>query len=129
MTAGNVLYNPLNRKIYALDYDGLQIENLSCNGVSDFIYKPHSMSLLHSSKYYKDGLYTKNLDIYSIYVTYIYYTTKLNLPKDPNLKNNIEEYLRVANIFDTNISEKVMDIYNLKADNRYLDQDLYAIEN
>lgn len=128
LTGGNVLYDVNNKKIYALDYDGLQIEDLPSFGISDFICKPHNTSLLHSQKYYRNGLYTKNLDLYSIYVAYLYYTTKLNAPRDPRLKETLSGYLKSANILQTEAAQKILDIYNLSKDNRYLDDDLRKIE-
>lgn len=88
LSGENILYNPNSKKISLLDYDGIQIENLTAFGMSDFIFKTHNTQLFHNSKYYKNGLYAKNIDLYSIYAIFIYYTTKLNMPKDPNLNYN-----------------------------------------
>lgn len=98
LSGENILYNPNSKEISLLDYDGIQIEKLPSFGMSDFIFKPHNTQLFHNSKYYKNGLYTKNIDLYSIYVTFVYYTTKLNMPKDHNLNYNLEGYLKSVNL-------------------------------
>lgn len=104
LTGGNILYNPVTKEINAVDYDGMQVKGLHSFGISDFIYKPHNVTLLRGQKYYRNGLYTKNVDIYSLYVAFFYYSTKINIPKDPNLKNTLPSHLRTSNLLGTPIS-------------------------
>lgn len=127
LTGGNLLYNPITKKINAVDYDGMQVKELPSFGISDFIYKPHNIVLLRGQKYYRNGLYTKNIDVYSLYIAFFYYTTKFNIPNDPDLKNTLYSYLKTTNLLGTTISKKMLDIYNLKVDNSYFDEDILKI--
>lgn len=120
LTEGNILYDEGTGKVNIVDFDGLQVGNYESGGISDFIFNSNTSSLLLSSKYYRDGLFTKNVDLFSIYVYLVYYSTKMRLPADPQLKENLLDHLSIAGILGTDAGQKIMNLFNPQQDNDYL---------
>jgi serine/threonine protein kinase len=79
ITEENVLYDPTNRKILFIDYDGMQVGNTPTNAISSKLcYKTNSV--LRTSKYRSsNGLYTNELDNLSLITGYFYHITGINL--------------------------------------------------
>jgi hypothetical protein len=102
ITEENVLYDPVERKILFLDYDGMQVGNSKTNAISGKLcYKNNSV--LRTSKYSNYGLYTEELDNMSLATGYLFQLTGINL-------SSIMLFQELANCDD--ISEE--DEYNKK---------------
>ena len=102
ITEENVLYDPVERKILFLDYDGMQVGNSKTNAISGKLcYKNNSV--LRTSKYSNYGLYTEELDNMSLATGYLFQLTGINL-------SSIMLFQELANC--DNLSEE--DEYNKK---------------
>jgi len=74
----NILYNPKNKKIHFIDYDGIQIKDSKIFSMSS-ILEQEKNPMLNSTKYRKESLFTENLDKLTLLVLYVYYTTGINI--------------------------------------------------
>jgi len=79
ITEENVLYDPENRKILFIDYDGMQVGNNPTNAISNKLcYRTNQV--LRTQKYRTNtGLYTEELDNLSLVTGYFYHITGINL--------------------------------------------------
>lgn len=103
ITEENVLYDPIERKILFLDYDGMQVGNARTNAISSKLcYKENKV--LRTSKYSNCGLYTEELDNMSLATGYLYQLTGINL-------SSIMLFQELANCDDSEKEEE----YNRKA--------------
>jgi len=96
---GNILYDRNTGKISYIDYDGLQIGRVPTNVInSDIFYKQNPV--LRKSKYSAPGgLYSKEIDTFSILVGYLAKTKGLNISSLPEfqklsgVERDDEEYM------------------------------------
>ena len=75
-----------NKNIYAIDYDGMQINGISSREYNDFIFNINNRFLFRNKKYINDGLINYNMDIYMMGIEFLFLTTKLD-PISYKLKN------------------------------------------
>ncbi len=122
LTGGNVLYNPETKAVGIVDYDDCQVGKYETDSISDFIYNKNTAFLLHSPKYYRKGLYSENIDMFSIYTGFIYFATKMNLPKVPFLKQDLDQYLQMVGFNGTSAAQKIKKICDPRQDNPYLEE-------
>lgn len=72
----NVLYDPKNKIIKFIDYDGLQIENYESSNVASLMNFDNNL-FFSNKKYFNRAktLFTRNFDKASLLALYLYYTT------------------------------------------------------
>ena len=110
----NVLFNPKTRDIHLIDYHDMQVGNITTEAISSFIsFDP----IIRSEKYYKNGIYTPNIDLYTLAIRFFYYATKIDVPRSSEHHYNIEELLDMAGISDTSFAECMRTLYNPRIDN------------
>ena len=109
-------------------FDDMQIGNVEGYIASD-IECNYGGPILRTEKYYKDGLYTKNMDTRSL--IYIYFLLALNfnlsyfsLFEEGELEHQIQKSLYALGIKDDNIThigEKIRLLFDEYEDNEYID--------
>lgn len=122
----NVLVDENNdSKVTLLDYDGFQVEELGTYYAASDI---NPYALLSLAKYFKrNGLWTQNVDSYSLITSFIYACTSMNLPDQPDVKYRVDELLDVLGLDDPEIREKVKALYSDTRENVYFDDSYQRI--
>lgn len=111
---GNVLYNILSKEVYLTDFQGMQVKDISTDDMSDFYVGD---PILMSEKYSAHHLWSPNLDWYIIAIRYLYYTTKINLPRAVKMNVPLEDILKMANLSQTSFGECIRILYDPEKDN------------
>lgn len=112
-TGGNVLYNTDNKEVHFIDYQDMQVGDIKTNAISSFILLDRVLKL---EKYYSNGLYSPNIDLYTLAVRFFYYATKINVPR-ASIEYNIDQLLEMSGIQDTLFAECMRTLYNPNTDN------------
>ena len=114
-----------NENIYAIDYDGMQINGISSREFNDFIFNINNRFLFRNKKYINDGLINYNMDIYMMGIEFLFLTTKLD-PISYRLKNidDFKDFLDYVNFPNTELRKKLELLYNSNEDNRYFKDEL-----
>ena len=130
ISCGNILVN--DDSICLIDFDGLQISDYAssvmCSSLGD-------CRLYNNTKYFNHGLFTKELDIKSL--IYLYFDLKfdcglwnLNLIKSyDDCFNKLEEMFNYHNIYNNDLFEKVLRLYDDSKPNVYLNDTIDSIFN
>ena len=114
-----------NKNIYAIDYDGMQINGISSREFNDFIFNINNRFLIKKKKYINDGLINYNMDIYMMGIEFLFLTTKLD-PISYKLKNidEFRSFLDYVNFPDSDLRKKLELLYNPNENNRYFKAEL-----
>ena len=114
-----------NKNIYAIDYDGMQINGISSREFNDFIFNINNRFLFRNKKYINDGLINYNMDIYMMGIEFLFLTTKLD-PISYKLKNidEFRSFLDYVNFPDSDLRKKLELLYNPNENNRYFKAEL-----
>ena len=114
-----------NKNIYAIDYDGMQINGISSREYNDFIFNINNRFLFRNKKYSNDGLINYNMDIYMMGIEFLFLTTKLD-PISYKLKNidEFRSFLDYVNFPDSDLRKKLELLYNPNENNRYFKAEL-----
>ena len=114
-----------NKNIYAIDYDGMQINGISSREFNDFIFNINNRFLFRNKKYINDGLINYNMDIYMMGIEFLFLTTKLD-PISYKLKNidEFRSFLDYVNFPNSNLRKKLELLYNPNENNRYFKAEL-----
>lgn len=114
-----------NKNIYAIDYDGMQINGISSREYNDFIFNINNRFLFRNKKYINDGLINYNMDIYMMGIEFLFLTTKLD-PISYKLKNidEFRSFLDYVNFPDSDLRKKLELLYNPNENNRYFKAEL-----
>lgn len=111
---GNVQFNKVTKDVWILDYQDMQVKNIKTSYHSSFIENDPVINL---DKYYYNGLWTPNIDLYTLAIRYFYYATKINMPNASLTGHKPEEYLALVGISDTYFAESLRRLYNPDQDN------------
>lgn len=111
---GNVQFNKETKEVWLLDYQDMQVKNIKTSYHSSFI---ENDPIINFDKYYHDGLWTTNIDLYTLAIRYFYYATKINMPNASLTGHKPEEYLALVGISDTYFAECLRRLYDLNQDN------------
>lgn len=131
----NQMYDPQTGKIHLVDYDGLQVGSYKSGGIrgfggiGSFLRAPGTRVLINTPKYYQNGLYTTNLDMLSLDLLFMYFTTGFLFSTDPRLKDNLDGYLDLFGLSHTSAGNKMKDLFNLRCDNSYLEESFGELRN
>ncbi|MCM1053840.1 MAG: hypothetical protein NC483_07710 [Ruminococcus sp.] len=118
-TGGNVLYNSENGNVLLSDYHDMQVGNLRTDNISSFVaFDP----ILSTPKYFNGGLYSKNIDLYTLAIRYFYYATKLNVPKTRAVHGDMEYLLNIAGISSTLFADCFRALFNPNIDNLNIEE-------
>ena len=114
-----------NKNIYAIDYDGMQINGISSREFNDFIFNINNRFLFRNKKYINDGLINYNMVIYMMGIELLFLTTKLD-PISYKLKNidEFRSFLDYVNFPDSDLRKKLELLYNPNENNRYFKAEL-----
>ena len=114
-----------NKNIYAIDYDGMQINGISSREFNDFIFNINNRFLFRNNKYINEGLINCNMDIYMMGIEFLFLATKLD-PISYKLKNidEFRSFLDYVNFPDSDLRKKLELLYNLNENNRYFKAEL-----
>ena len=114
-----------NKNIYAIDYDGMQINGISSREFNDFIFNINNRFLFRNKKYINEGLINCNMDIYMMGIEFLFLATKLD-PISYKLKNidEFRSFLDYVNFPDSDLRKKLELLYNLNENNRYFKAEL-----
>lgn len=110
---GNVLFNPHDRTTFLTDYQGMQVGDIKTKHISSFIAAD---PIIHTEKYYSNGMFTPNIDLYTLAIRFFYYATKINVPRAIN-GYTINELLKMAGIADTSFGDCMRTLYKPSGDN------------
>ena len=143
----NVLYNPKNKRIYFIDYDGIQIKDSQVFSMAN-ILEQEKNPMLNSTKYRKNKLFNENLDKLTLLLLYVYYTTGTNilynidqelsiiqLMNQYNLTqktivpepNIFYDFFHTFGIEDTKLSELIQTVFDQTKANQYPDHAIKEI--
>lgn len=118
---GNVLYDPKTKKVYFLDYQGMQVNKLPTDAVDSFIYLD---PVVNTKKYFYNCYWTTNIDLYTLTIRYLYYATRINIPKSMSVPQNrinpvdfINNVLHNIGISNTEFGECLRTLYNPNKNN------------
>lgn len=111
---GNVWFNQKTKEVCFTDYQDMQVGDIPSQACSSFIV---SDPIINTPKYHKKGLYTPNIDLYTLAIRYFYYATKINVPRTMFYKINIEDMLKETGISDTSFANCMRVLYDKHKDN------------
>ena len=119
-------------KVFFIDYDGLQIKEMSPVGFSDFLGRP---SEVLTRKYYDfdTGLFTKEIDIKSAIFLYFVDVFGVNLAmvnrKNPwtGQKVTLDIIFHLINLQEPSIQHKVWKLFQQSVPNEFLGEDMYRL--
>lgn len=129
-TCDNIYVNN-NYDIQIIDYDGHQVKNIPTPIISTNL--GDSLQYRSISKYYKNGLFTKQLDIKSLIILYFLDVFNIDLNKvgaiNPvtNTPVTLDEVFYMLNLFDNDFNHKVWKIFKDNTVNEYLSEDMFRI--
>lgn len=121
-----------DRNMSLIDYDGLQVGNFMMPILSTSLGEQDQY---HSSKYYRNGLFTPELDKKSLIILYFLtaFNVNLNMVGTVNTATNYEVTLDFVfesiGLDDYDIQDKVWKCLQSKYQNEFLGDDVYHIAN
>lgn len=111
-----------------IDYDGLVIKENKSFSVSSSIQTP----LINTPKYYKDGFFTQELNIFSHYVVFFLDVVHANLTKigqeTPNGRITFDDFFECIGLEDYDIQNKIWKLFQPNRKNEYLGEDLVHLQ-
>lgn len=133
-TYGNVLYDQSAKEVSVLDYDGSQIKGLPSGNISSFIY--HFFDYFCKCDKYSSKsndistlLYNDNIDKFTLAYRFFYYATKLKFPSFDYFKENLEFYLRIADISNTSFADCMRKLLNEDIPNSYISDSILELSS
>lgn len=121
-STGNVFYNSNTKRVDLVDFHDMQLGNIKTDTISGSIA---SDPVLMQPKYYRNGIYSPNIDYYTLAIRYFYLITKINIPDsrlvnfyNNDSDNDVEDYLSATGISETAFGECMRDLYNPTHDNQ-----------
>lgn len=118
------------RNIQFLDYDDIQVDNFKTPVISTAV---ETLGLTDSTKYYNNGLYTKNLDIKSLIHLYFLMTFNVDLLNVGKMNPStgkiitLEEIFDIIGLDDVDLMHKVWLTFTKDKENIYLGDSVYEI--
>ena len=114
-----------NKNIYAIDYDGMQIKDITSREFNDFIFNSNNQFLYINKKYINEGLINYNMDIYMMGIEFLFLTTKLDpISFKIRSKEKFSDFLDYVNFPDSDLRKKLELLYNPNEDNKYFKDEL-----
>ena len=114
-----------NKNIYAIDYDGMQIKDITSREFNDFIFNSNNQFLYRNKKYINEGLINYNMDIYMMGIEFLFLTTKLDpISFKIRSKEKFSDFLDYVNFPDSDLRKKLELLYNPNEDNKYFKNEL-----
>lgn len=117
LASDNLLYDPITRKSYIIDYDGAQIKGIRECSLSDFIAP---FKVISSRKYLPNGVYDRKIDMFTLAVRYFYYTTKLNISRMSANKGDIKELINLVGLQRTQFADLLLRAFDYDLSNGYI---------
>ena len=118
-------------KIQLIDYDGLQIRGNKAVAISTSLGEP--MQYIMSKKYYRNGLFTKELDKKSLLILYFLVTFNVDLNKVGTLNPytglfvTLDDIFESINLTDVDVMHKVWKTFNNQVQNEWLGNDVFRL--
>lgn len=125
---GNVLFDKRTQKVYMTDYHDMQVLDIPSNNLSKNIYYD---TILYSPKYKKNGLWTNNIDLFTLAIRYLYYTTGYNILMIENTPFPAGKYLEIINnvgLWDTKFKDLLLSLYDNYSQNLELKEAILELE-
>ena len=114
-----------NKNIYAIDYDGMQIKDITSREFNDFIFNSNNQFLYRNKKYINEGLINYNMDIYMMGIEFLFLTTKLDpISFKIRSKEKFSDFLDYVNFPDSDLRKKLELLYDPNEDNKYFKDEL-----
>ena len=114
-----------NKNIYAIDYDGMQIKDITSREFNDSIFNSNNQFLYRNKKYINEGLINYNMDIYMMGIEFLFLTTKLDpISFKIRSKEKFSDFLDYVNFPDSDLRKKLELLYNPNEDNKYFKDEL-----
>lgn len=114
-----------NKNIYAIDYDGMQIKDITSREFNDSIFNSNNQFLFRNKKYINEGLINYNMDIYMMGIEFLFLTTKLDpISFKIRSKEKFSDFLDYVNFPDSDLRKKLELLYNPNEDNKYFKDEL-----
>ena len=119
-------------KVVFIDYDGLQIKEMSAVGYSNFLGTPEEVL---NNKYFdfETGLFTQEIDIRSAIFLYFVDVFGINLASVNRINPytgqmvTLDEIFSIINLQDVDIQQKVWKLYQTYIPNEFLGDDIYKL--
>lgn len=130
-TTENIRITP-DRKVFFIDYDGLQIKQMPAVGFSDFLGIPSDVL---TKKYFdfETNLFTKEIDIKSAIFLYFVDVFGVDLSKVGSINPftgrviTLDYIFSTINLQDLNIMQKVWKLFQQSVPNEFLGDDIYML--
>ena len=121
----NFFVNEDTKKVYAIDYDGMQIKGITSREFNELIFNINNRFLFSNKKYINEGIINYNMDIYMMGIEFLFLTTKLD-PISYKLKNidDFKSFLDYVNLKDSDLRKKLELLYNPNENNKYFKDEL-----
>ena len=114
-----------NKNIYAIDYDGMQIKDITSREFNDSIFNSNNQFLYRNKKYINEGLINYNMDIYMMGIEFLFLTTKLDpISFKIRSKEKFSDFLDYVNFPDSDLRKKLELLYDPNEDNKYFKDEL-----
>ena len=114
-----------NKNIYAIDYDGMQIKDITSREFNDSIFNSNNQFLFRNKKYINEGLINYNMDIYMMGIEFLFLTTKLDpISFKIRSKEKFSDFLDYVNFPDSDLRKKLELLYDPNEDNKYFKDEL-----
>ena len=114
-----------NKNIYAIDYDGMQIKDITSREFNDSIFNSNNQFLYRNKKYINEGLINYNMHIYMMGIEFLFLTTKLDpISFKIRSKEKFSDFLDYVNFPDSDLRKKLELLYNPNEDNKYFKDEL-----
>lgn len=111
---GNVYFEPNTMEFWLGDFQDMQVKDVAYTGISDFIAKD---PVIVTKKYMDCGLCTENIDLYTITVLYLYYATKVNLPRAIGAGYPLEDIIGMVGLQGSEFADCLRKLYDPNGDN------------
>lgn len=119
-------------KVFFIDYDGLQIKQMTAVGFSDFLGTPEEVL---NKKYYDDesGLFTKEIDVKSAIFLYFVDVFGINLAAVNRINPvtgrivTLDDAFSMIHLDDADIQQKVWKLFQFSIPNEFLGNNLYHL--
>ena len=97
-----------NKNIYAIDYDGMQIKDITSREFNDSIFNSNNQFLYRNKKYINEGLINYNMDIYMMGIEFLFLTTKLDpISFKIRSKEKFSDFLDYVNFPNNDLRKKL----------------------
>lgn len=113
------------------DYDGFQVGNIPTHTISTLL--GYDVQYLNNPKYFRNGLFTKELDIKSLITLYLLNTFNINLSivetnQEPGKEFiSLDEIFNFINLDEPDIQQKIWKIFQKDQKNEYLGKDMFML--